>query len=58
MNLFRTAIDAASDDNGWAHLGAVGSNIMNQAPELDRRNYGFKKLSELVAGIGLFEVRR
>ncbi|MCP3962501.1 MAG: NYN domain-containing protein [bacterium] len=58
VNLFRTAIDAASDDNGWAHLGAVGNNIINQAPEFDPRNYGFKKLSELVAGIGLFDVDR
>ena len=58
MNLFRSAIDAESDDDGWANLGGVGSNIMKQAPEFDPRNYGFKKLSELAGAIGLFEVRR
>lgn len=58
VNLFRAAIDAASDDDGWAHLGAVGSNIMNQAPEFDPRNYGFKKLGELAVAVGLFEVDR
>ena len=58
MSLFRTAIDAASDDDGWAHLGVVGSNIMKQAPEFDPRNYGFKKLGELATAIGLFEVDR
>lgn len=58
VNLFRAAIDAASDDNGWAHLGAVGSNIMNQAPEFDPRNYGFMKLGELARAIGLFDVDR
>ena len=58
VNLFRTAIDAASDEDGWAQLGVVGTNIMNQAPEFDPRNYGFKKLGELAAAIGLFEVDR
>lgn len=58
VQLIRTAIDAASDDDGWAHLGAVGNNIVNQAPEFDPRNYGFKKLGELVSAIGLFEVDR
>ena len=58
VNLFRTAIDAASDEDGWAQLGMVGTNIMNQAPEFDPRNYGFKKLGELAAAIGLFEVDR
>lgn len=54
--MIRTAIEAASDDSGWAHLGAVGSNIAQQAPEFDPRNYGYKKLRELVTAIGLFEV--
>ncbi len=58
VNLFRAAIDAASDDTGWAQLGPVGSNIMNQAPEFDPRNYGFKKLGELAIAVGLFDVDR
>jgi uncharacterized LabA/DUF88 family protein len=56
VNLFRNAIEAASDDSGWAQLGAVGSNIANQAPEFDPRNYGYKKLGELAAAIKLFEI--
>ena len=32
--------------------------IIFQAPEFDPRNYGFKKLGELAAAIGLFEVDR
>jgi len=56
VTLFRTAIEAASDDTGWAHLGAVGSNIAKQAPEFDPRNYGYKKLGELAAIIKLFDV--
>jgi len=54
--LLRNAIVAASDEGGWAHLGAVGSNIAKQAPDFDPRNYGFGKLGELAAAIGLFDV--
>jgi len=54
--LLRSALEAASDDGGWAHLGAVGSNIAKQAPEFDPRNYGFSKLGELALAIDIFEV--
>ena len=56
-NLFRNAIDAYSDDDGWAQLGVVGSNIAKQAPEFDPRNYGFRKLKDLVKAMGLYELR-
>lgn len=56
VTLFRSAIEAASDDSGWAHLGAVGSTITKQAPGFDPRNYGYKKLGELVAAIRLFDI--
>lgn len=56
VTLFRNALDAASDESGWAQLGAVGSNIIKQAPEFDPRNYGYGKLGELVASIDLFEI--
>lgn len=55
MNLLRGAIEAASDDTGWAGLGAVGSIINKQSPEFDSRNYGYAKLSGLIKGIGLFD---
>ena len=56
-NLFRNAIDAHSDDDGWAQLGPVGSNIAKQAPEFDPRNYGYRKLKDLVKAMGLYELR-
>jgi len=56
VTLLRSALEAASDDSGWAHLGAVGSNIAKQAPEFDPRNYGFSKLGELAVATNLFEV--
>ncbi|MBW1803372.1 MAG: NYN domain-containing protein [Deltaproteobacteria bacterium] len=54
--LLRSALEAASDESGWAHLGAVGSNIAKQAPEFDPRNYGFSKLGELAAATRLFDI--
>ncbi len=54
--LFRSATESASDDSGWAHLGTVGRNIAQQAPEFDPRNYGYKKLGELAAAMKLFDI--
>ena len=56
VNLLRNALEASSDDSGWAHLGPVGNNIAKQAPGFDPRNYGYKKLGELIVATKLFEV--
>ncbi|AQZ93806.1 NYN domain-containing protein [Halopseudomonas phragmitis] len=54
----RQAIEAASDDEGWANLGPVGSQLAKQMPEFDPRNYGYSKFSGLLEGIGLFTIKR
>ena len=56
VSWLRNAVDASSDDSDWAHLASVGSNIAKQAPEFDPRNYGYKKLGELVKAIKLFQI--
>ncbi len=56
VNLTRNAIEASSDESGWAHLGQVGSYIAKQSPEFDPRNYGYRKLGNLVKAIKLFEI--
>ena len=53
--LIRKAIDASSDESGWAQLGSVGSHIANQSSNFDPRNYGYEKLGELVKAIKLFD---
>jgi len=58
MNLLRSAIEACSDESGWAQLGPVGNFISKTANDFDPRNYGFIKLSELIKAIGLFELDR
>jgi uncharacterized LabA/DUF88 family protein len=54
--VLRSALEAASDESGWAHLRAMGSNIAKQAPEFDPRNYGYGRLRELVAATRLFDI--
>ena len=56
VSLLRNAVEASSDESGWAQLGPVGSNIAKQAPEFDSRNYGYGKLGELVKATKLFDI--
>ncbi|MDH3797066.1 MAG: NYN domain-containing protein [Desulfobacterales bacterium] len=56
VNLLRNAVEASSDESGWAQLGPVGSNIAKQSPEFDPRNYGYGKLGELVSATKLFTI--
>ena len=58
VKLFRDAIDASSNEEGWANLGPVGSNLIKNAPEFDPRNYGYSKLSDLAIAIGLFDAKK
>ncbi len=54
----RQAVEAASDDDGWAPLGHVGQLITKQRPEFDSRSYGYSKLSDLMVATTLFELDR
>lgn len=58
VSLLRGAVDAASDDEGWAPLSAVGNIITNQRPEFDSRSYGYGKLSDLINATALFDIER
>ncbi len=54
----RNAVDAVSDEEGWAALGGVGSHITKNWSAFDPRNFGYNKLSDLVIASELFELRR
>ncbi len=56
VNLLRNATEDSADETGWANLGTVGQNIANKSPEFDPRNYGYKKLGELVKAVDLFTI--
>ncbi len=47
LELIRQAIEEASDDQGWAFLGSVGSYLNKIQPDFDPRLYGHRKLSDL-----------
>jgi uncharacterized protein (TIGR00288 family) len=57
VQMLRSAVDTASGDDGWARLGEVGNQIGNQA-SFDARNYGYRKLSDLIEASELFDVKR
>jgi uncharacterized LabA/DUF88 family protein len=58
VNLLRNAVEAASDDDGWAPLAAIGHIITNQRPDFDSRTYGYAKLSDLITATTLFTMDR
>lgn len=53
----RTIINDISDEDGWVHLGAVGSVLGKRYPDFDVRNYGFSKLTPFVVSLGQFEIQ-
>jgi uncharacterized LabA/DUF88 family protein len=58
VNQLRNAVEASSDDDGWAPLASVGNIITKQRPDFDSRNYGYAKLSDLITATTLFEMDR
>ncbi len=58
VSQLRNAVEAASDDDGWAALASVGQILTNQSPDFDSRTYGYAKLSDLMAATTLFELDR
>ncbi|EPS25758.1 hypothetical protein POX_c04127 [Penicillium oxalicum] len=57
-NQLRTMVEAASDDDGWARLSAVGQLLTKSCPAFDSRTYGYHKLSDLLSASPLFEITR
>lgn len=59
-NLIRTLkaiIPDLSDEDGWAHLSAVGNVLTRRLPDFDTRNFGYLKLSSLINSLNQFEVQ-
>lgn len=57
VNLLRNAVEACDEGDGWAPLSGVGSHIGNQA-SFDQRNFGYRKLGDLIEATGLFDTER
>lgn len=56
MNLIRSSINDVADESGWAFLGEVGTLILKKQPNFDARNYGFRKLLQLMKSVKDIEV--
>ncbi|BAF72137.1 NYN domain-containing protein [Sulfurovum sp. NBC37-1] len=55
VNVLRNAVDHTMDEYGWANLADVGTYI-NNSTSFSPINYGYKKLSNLVKEIDLFDI--
>ncbi|MFT4680324.1 MAG: hypothetical protein ACI9YU_000152 [Flavobacteriales bacterium] len=58
IRLISSTISDEADDDGWAFLGDVGSLMQKKMPNFDSRNFGFMKLTPLIASIGKFEIEQ
>jgi len=54
--LLKSAVDGSSDEDGWAYLADIGNNIFQKRPDFDPRDYGYKKLKDLVEESRLFDI--
>ncbi len=52
------AFDAIDQDDEWYSLGQLGQHLTTANPDFDPRNYGKKKLSDLIAELKMFEMRK
>src|SRR5688572_9489731 len=56
INLIKSSINDVADESGWAFLGEVGTLILKKQPNFDARNYGFRKLLQLMKSVDDLEV--
>lgn len=56
-SLIVRAVREVEGEGGWVNLGALGSHLVKLESDFDPRNYGEKKLSDLVRKFFGFEVR-
>ena len=56
IRLISESITALAEEDGWVGLAVLGALIIKKQPDFDPRNYGFKKLVELVKSIPQIEI--
>ena len=58
IKLILDSINDLAEEDGWVGLAVLGALIMKKQPDFDSRNYGFKKLVELVKSIPQIEINK
>jgi hypothetical protein len=56
IRLITDSINDLAEEDGWVGLAVLGALILKKQPAFDPRNYGFKKLVELVKSIPQIEI--
>ena len=56
--ILNKVIAQMDSDDGWVSLSTFGRRLANLAPDFDPRTYGYRKLSDLVRGIGAFDIQQ
>ncbi len=56
LQLLRDAVHGSADEDGWARVGAVGTQIANKT-SFDARNYGYASLTKLLVATQAFDLR-
>ncbi|CAG5017126.1 hypothetical protein DYBT9275_05706 [Dyadobacter sp. CECT 9275] len=51
VKLISDSINDIAEEDGWIFLGVLGSMILKKQPDFDSRNYGYKKLLDLIRHI-------
>jgi hypothetical protein len=55
LKLLNDGISDIADENGWAYLGNLGTQILKKKPDFDSRNYGYPKLLPLIKSLNKFD---
>lgn len=56
IQLISDSINDIADEDGWVFLGVLGNLILKKQPDFDSRNYGYKKLVDLIKNIPSIEI--
>ena len=56
IKLITDSINDIDEEDGWVFLGVLGSLILKKQPDFDPRNYGHKKLIDLIKSIPQIEI--
>ena len=56
MELIADAVADLADEDGYADMSNLGNLIIKKRPDFDPRNFGFKKLSNMMKHLTRFEV--
>lgn len=56
VKLISDSINDIAEEDGWVFLGVLGNLILKKQPDFDPRNYGHKKLVDLIKSIEAIEI--